>query len=121
MPTSIHDVARALIEDMRQLASMQSNVRTIEAGGTVENLTLEGARSVVAGLLAAVDAKEALLASMRDPYAEKGWLVLFLTEHPGDHYRFGVSGFNHYNGQTFSWRVPNLDGAFDLSLVEVRS
>jgi hypothetical protein len=50
----------------------------------------------------------------------KHWEVTSLTLTFDRTFPFAVEGHNHFTGETFSWRVPNLDGEeYDLSARQV--
>jgi hypothetical protein len=54
-------------------------------------------------------------------YRAQCWYIDRLIEHPGEYYRYTTIGRNgHAGGDSFCWRVPNLDNrayAFALRVI----
>ncbi len=55
------ELSQAIDKDTADLAAMKADLETLHAGGTVENLTIPGAESTIAGLEACITNKQALL------------------------------------------------------------
>ncbi len=55
------ELSQAIDKDTADLAAMKADLETLHAGETVENLTIAGAESTIAGLKACIINKKALL------------------------------------------------------------
>ncbi len=80
---------KALKEDERQLEEIRAAIKTLESGGEVANLTLQGAHDVEKGLSGAISAKKRLIQKLsaeedKTAVAPPGWepTVKKMKKHP---------------------------------------